>query len=120
MQREMDLIRLIVLAMEDAPFDQPPVLEFEGYTPEEIAYHAYLVMDAGYAVGSEFRPIQSYTPRGMLQHLTWAGHEFAASVREESRWNAATGMVKGKAETVTTGVLTQLLTALMKGQLGLP
>ena len=41
MKRDMELIRKLVLALEDAPSGYAPgVLEIEGYTPEQIGYHA--------------------------------------------------------------------------------
>src|SRR3712207_3904379 len=116
MKRDMDLIRKIVLAVEDAPSGHAPDLQLDGYTKEQIGYHSYLIVDAGFAAGVDWTSHGDPGPQWLLTHLTWAGHEFADAARDESRWNSAKTTVKDKAGTVTTGVLTQLLSALMKGQ----
>jgi hypothetical protein len=119
MKRDMGLIRKMVLAMEDAPGGYAPEFSLDGYTPEQIGYHAHLMIQAGLAEGSDITHTQSQGPEAMLTSLTWAGHEFADASRDEGRWKKAMGVVKEKAGSVTIGVLTQLLTGLMKNTLGL-
>jgi hypothetical protein len=92
----------------------------EGYTPEQVGYHAYLMVQAGLARGSEITHMGSGSPQGMLRSLTWDGHEFAESARDEKRWRQAMGMIEEKGGSVTLSVVTQLLSALAKNALGLP
>lgn len=121
MKRDMQLIRKLVLAIEDESTGYAPDnLNIDGYTPEQIGYHAYLIMDAGLAKGIETGAYGDSSPSAILVNLTWAGHEFADAARDQTRWNKAMGIVQEKAGTVTLAVLTQLLTSLMKGTLGLP
>ena len=121
MKRDMELIRKLVLAIEDAPTGYAPDnLTLEGYTPEQIGYHAHLMIQAGLATGSDVTHMGSSSPQAILTSLTWAGHEFADAARDEGRWKKAMGIVQEKGGSVTLSVLTQLLTALMKGALGLP
>lgn len=121
MKRDMELIRKLVLALEDAPTGYAPdKLNIEGYTSEQIGYHAYLMIDAGLATGNDASEFGSTSPEAMLTNLTWDGHEFAEAVRDESRWKNAMGIVREKGGSVTISVLTQILTGLMKGAFGLP
>ncbi|HVN76941.1 MAG TPA: DUF2513 domain-containing protein [Thermoanaerobaculaceae bacterium] len=120
MKRDLDLIRKIVLAIEEAPTGFAPTLSFDGYTQAQIGYHAWLLIDAGYATGADMTNMGSEGPEAMLRSLTWAGHEFADAARDDSRWNKALGMVKEKTGTVTIDLLKQLLGTLMKAALGLP
>jgi hypothetical protein len=121
MKRDMELIRKIVLALEGAPTGYAPdELDIEGYTPDEVGYHSYLIMDAGLAEGDRIDHMGSDSPEAKLLNLTWAGHEFADVARNESRWNEAMDIVQEKGGAVTLSVLTQLLTAFMKGAFGLP
>ena len=53
MKRDLELIRKMVLAIEDAPSGYAPELKFEGYTDEQVGYHAYLLLDAGLAKGED-------------------------------------------------------------------
>jgi len=120
-KRDMELIRKLVLALEDTPTGYAPdYIEIDGYTPEQISYHAYLMDDAGLAEGMRLDNMNSSGPETVLRNLTWAGHEFADAARDETRWKKAMGIVEEKGGSVTISVLTQLLTALMKGALGLP
>jgi hypothetical protein len=116
----MELIRKLVLKIEDAPTGYAPdELEIEGYTAEQIGYHAYLILDAGLAEGDRVDHMASDGPEAILRNLTWVGHEFADAARDDTRWKKAMGMVQEKGGSVSLSVLTQLLTALMKGALGL-
>ena len=55
MRRDFDLIRKMVLTIEDSSTGwAPPKMEFEGYTETEIGYHAFLMIDAGLAARREY------------------------------------------------------------------
>lgn len=121
MKRDLELIRKMVLAIEDAPSGWAPRdLKIDGYTDEQIGYHAYLIIDAGLAKGQDASTLGSQSPVGFISRLNSAGHDFADAARDETRWRKAMGVVQEKGGTVTIGVLTQLLVALMKGALNLP
>lgn len=119
MRRDLDLIRKMVLAIEDAPSGFAPPLAVEGYTAEQIGYHAHLLIEAGYAQGASMTHMESPSPEALIRSLTWAGHEFAAAARDDTRWRKAMGVVKDKSGSVTLDVLKELLASLMKAALGL-
>lgn len=121
MKRDMDLIRKLVLAIEDDPTGYAPRdIEIDEYTPEQISYHEFLLMDAGFAEGERVDAMNSRGPEVVLTNLTWAGHEFADAARDDKRWKKAMAVVQEKSGSVTVSVLTQLLTSLMRAALGLP
>ncbi len=120
MKRNLELIRKMILAIEEAPTGYTPQLSFDGYTASQVGYHAYLLIDAGLARGEDVATMGSEGPEAMITNLTWAGHEFAEAARDDTRWKKAMGLVKDRGGSVTLGVLTQLLTGLMKGAFGLP
>ena len=120
MKRDLELIRKMVLAIEDAPSGWAPNLKFDGYSEAQIGYHAYLLIDAGLAKGDDASTMGSEAPQGFISSLTWTGHEFADAARDETRWKTAMGVVREKGGTITIGVLTQLLVSLMKSAFGLP
>jgi DNA-binding transcriptional ArsR family regulator len=48
MHRDMDLVRAILLAVESHPEGfAPQHLAIDGYTPEQIGYHATILREAG-------------------------------------------------------------------------
>jgi hypothetical protein len=119
MKRDMDLIRKMLLAIEDESSGWAPEFQFEGYTPDQVGYHGYLLVDAGLAVGVAMTHDNSEAPDWIVTHLTWAGHEFAANARKDSRWREALSLIRTKADTVSFAVLGELLAKLAEKQLGL-
>ena len=98
MKRDMNLIRKLVLAIEDDPNGYAPRdIEIDEYTPDQINYHAYLIVDAGLAEGERVDTMNSRGPEVLLTNLTWAGHEFADAARDEKRWKRAMAIVRRKA-----------------------
>jgi hypothetical protein len=83
----MGLIRKMVLRMEEHPSGFAPAMAIEGYTTDQIGYHAYLLVDAGLAVGCATTHCGSTGPECMLNNLTSAGHDFADSVRAQYIWD---------------------------------
>ena len=120
MKRDLNLIRKMVLAIEDAPTGRAPDLKFEEHTAAQVGYHAYLLVDAGLARGSDVSTRGSEGPQARITSLTWAGHEFAEAARDDTRWRKAMGIVKEKGGTITLDILTQLLGSLMRAAFGLP
>lgn len=121
MMRDLELIRKIVLAAEDSSSGwAPDPLEIEGYTDAQISYHCYLLMDAGLAKGVDLTTSGSDGPEAQITQLTWAGHEFAASARNEQFWKKAMNLVQKSGGSITLGVLIELLGGIMKGAFGLP
>ena len=118
MKRDMDLIREMLLAIEVHPSGFAPKIEIEGYTQEQIGYHATLLGEAGLAVIHEVTGLGAKSPDARIVRLTWAGHEFLDSAREKQIWNQAKDMVK-KVGGASIQVWLILLTELIKKQLGL-
>ena len=94
MKRDMDLIRAILLTIESNPsgFARQPI-EIDGYTQEEIGYHAILLGEAGLAKVVNLTSHGSKSPEAIITQLTWAGHEFLDSARENQRWNQAKDLI---------------------------
>lgn len=119
-KRDLDLIRKMLLAVEEAPSGWAPRFEFEDYTDAQVGYHAYLLIDAGLAQGADVTTYGSDGPEALISSLTWEGHEFLEAARDESRWKKAQSIVAEKGGGVTLDVLKALLISLAKSALGLP
>lgn len=118
MKRDMDLIREILLAIESEDHGFASKIEIPGYTEEQIDYHAYLLGEAGLAKVCDVTHQGSKSPEAMISCLTWSGHEFLDSARENNRWNQAKEMIK-KIGGASIEIWGSLLTDLMKKSLGL-
>jgi Hypothetical protein (DUF2513) len=110
----MSLIRLLLLRMEgEEEVDLAP------YTEEQLIYHSALLVEAGLIDGAIRTDAQGY-PNGVASiRLTWKGHEFLDAARNDSIWQKTTGAVRSKGISLTFDLLKELLTATIRGQLGL-
>jgi Hypothetical protein (DUF2513) len=86
MQRNMDLIRLVVLNAECGQ----PYPEIIGFTPEAVKYHQMLAIEAGLLAGTHNKFIQNATEIPsyvFIEDVTWEGHTFIEAIREDTNWN---------------------------------
>lgn len=118
MKRDLELVRKLVLAIEDCPSGQMPK-GIDGYSSEQVGYHNYLLVDAGLATGVDTTTQSDTLPNWRILHLTSAGHDFADAARSDSTWAKATAIVKDKAGGVTLDLLKQVLVGVVKHTLGL-
>lgn len=109
MKRDMDLLRSLLLKVEEqppfGPFSTP---EVPGYSEDELYYHAKLAEDAGF-IEADFM-MEGF----VVRRLTYAGHEFLDAAREDKLWNKAKQTVLSNAGTITVEALKIALSMLMQ------
>jgi Hypothetical protein (DUF2513) len=121
MQRDMDLIRDVLLEIEaDPELDGHHWKSFaptdevcQRHSTQEVGYHLRLLVEAGFVkgvVGTDDLPVVS--------QLTWRGHEFLDNIRDPSIWRETKERLKGL-PTVAIGVMAELATAVIKKHIGL-
>ena len=103
MKRDMDLIRRIALALEELPSGES-LKKLEGVDSETFALHATWMQEAGLikATIQEFFGGNSFVD---ITRLTWAGCDFASSVRDDTLWNKAKANVLKPGMSFTFDVL---------------
>jgi hypothetical protein len=120
MKRDMDLIRKIILDIEEQPLEKygmgaASINEIEGYSKAEIMYHIRLLIEAGFVsaidVSSHGDGLAYTRPR-----LTWQGYEFLEAIRNDARWNKVKGMME-KAGAFVVVVAQQVAIDLIKQSL---
>ncbi len=116
MKRDMDLIRSIMLQIED----DGNVLCIEGYEQDVILKHLELLDEAGLIKASFLSADQVGIVSAHVERLTWSGYEFLDAARNDTLWNKAKGIIGEHAEAVSFAILQSLLTQLAKSVLGLP
>ena len=131
MKRDWDLLRWILNEAESCKAGYPLVLTIGLYgSPhyalnigkrdyEEVCEHMLYLGDQGLAEVRSFGRTQSGSAGVVIDRLTMTGHDFLEAARDNTRWNKAKKIINEKGSTITIGVLTQLLTALMKESIGL-
>jgi len=115
MKRDMDLVRQILLAIEQSPRGfAPGKLTVESFTDEQIGYHVYIMWQAG-LVEADDNTGRKGGLRARPRNLTWAGHDFLDAARDKTRW-AKAKEIAGKVGGITFEVFKQLLTTILSGQ----
>ena len=118
MKRDMDLVRKILMLLDEHPQRFAPSIEIEGYSQEQIGYHAYIMIQAGLVTGSDVTAHGDPGPQAIISSLTWQGHEFLDAARDPSLWRQAKEVVE-KVGTAPIQVWTSVLTDLVKSSIGI-
>jgi hypothetical protein len=113
MRRDMDLIRLLLLDVEGEEKQ-----DLSHYSKEQLNYHKALLIEAGFVEGKVGYGDDKISVVKIIR-LTWQGHEFLSAARNNSVWNKAKEIISKANLSLTIPILTELLTTIVKEQLGL-
>jgi hypothetical protein len=106
MKRDMDLVRQILMVMEDHEHGfAPETFEVSGYTEEAIGYHLVLMEEAGLIRATVTTAFGEQSPSATPERITWEGHEFLANARNETVWSKVKSIVVAKGGSVSFEVL---------------
>ena len=116
MERDLDLVRKILLAVEDwpEPDDWIP-LDIKCYTPEQISYHVKLLAQGGLIEANNLSSKSTF--KWKATSLTWEGHEFLDASRNDGIWQQAKSMIEDKGLGMTFDMIKELLINLASKQL---
>lgn len=108
MQRDLNLIRSILLKLEehDDPLDWAAI-EVDGFSELQVSYHIMLLDQAGLIDATDCSSNDGL--HWEAKSLTWTGHEFLDAARNSSIWNRALEKVGQVAGGVSFAVLVELL-----------
>ena len=103
MKRDMDLVRRILIAIEDSVDpDLRSVLRFPDADHARVNHHFHILKQSGLVAivdrsthGAEYLDV----------YLTWAGYEFLDAIRDEARWT----QLKGRAGELGVGSAAMLM-----------
>lgn len=117
MKRNMDLVRALLLAVEEIPHGNyflSSQFTFEGSPDHEVIGHMTLLNDAGLIDG-----FQPFNDHATCDRLTWAGQEFLDQCRSDTVWNQAKREIRSKGLSTSLELLKSVLLHIAKQQLGL-
>jgi hypothetical protein len=117
MKRDMDLVRLILLAIEGS---QEAATKSKERTLEERAYHVALLLDAGFLVGKTTNDANGHPNGYVVTRMTWIGHEFLDALRDDTLWKKAKEYVLKPGASWTFEILKEWSKHEIKERLGLP
>lgn len=120
MKRNLELVRAILLAMEDAPHGfAPHPFTIAGYDDETIGHHIWLMAQGGLVTAVPVTAQQDPSPTAMPESITWEGHEFLDAVRNDTVWRKLKADMKDKGLTVPFSVLQTLALKIIEKFAGL-
>ncbi|SRR6266849_5881364 len=94
MQRNMDLVRAILIRIEGSPSGWiPPHFGLQGFSPDEIAHHAHIMMQDSLIERIDMNNSDRPSAERIPLALTWKGHEFLDLARDPERWSRAKAII---------------------------
>lgn len=99
----MDLIRLLLLQLEGE--EKVDLTNYDAYS---ITYHKYLIIEAKLAYGGVTYSDDKVFG-AVLARLSWEGHEFLDSARNETGWRATMKRIAASVGTTSLPVVQALL-----------
>lgn len=120
MKRDFDLIRSILRDVEDTEPDHHLTgFSYDGTDQKVVDAHVALLIEAGLLDGQRLSVTSGRSPY-RINGLTWEGHDFLDSIKDQSVWDKAKKNVLAPAGGVAFSVLKDWLLAEAKLKLGLP
>lgn len=113
MQRNWDIVRKILIAVEALPTEDSEInsTEFQDIDSDTAAYHMRLLLEASLIVGSCRDALGP--PLCRARHLTWEGHEFLDKIKNESIWRKIKATAREKGVDLSFAVIKDLAKALI-------
>jgi len=116
MKRDLDLIRQILLALEDRPNDRRLLsLSIENTDEATLFGHVELLEEAGLLEGQDVTMLGTPYRKIVPIRLTWSGHEFIDAVRNDTVWRK----VKDQGRDLPFTVVKELAVVILRTTLGL-
>ena len=122
MKRDFDLLRKLLLKIEEAPYQGVrgfPIPKIEGYTNAELQYHVWLLQEARYIMADGSMGLNELDFTWEIQSLTLRGHDFLDNARDQNRWNQAKKTISERGGSLTFDILKGVLAQLARQAVGL-
>ena len=133
MKKDMDLIREILLKIEELYVDTAIYdLTIDGYDMATVAYHCKLLHNAGYIFDYQAQYASNEIYTFSVGALTWTGNEYLEKIRDNSRWGKIKNtliqkglpftidMVKSVADAFITAAAEGVTKGILNGSTSLP
>ncbi|WP_083850398.1 DUF2513 domain-containing protein [Rhodovulum sp. PH10] len=86
-RRDMEMVRTVLLAIEAKADLKPREIKIDGEDDLVVGRHIELLFAAGMIDGIENRQINRPYALVLVRDLTWEGHDFVASLKNDTVWH---------------------------------
>jgi hypothetical protein len=116
MKRDWDVVRKILLALEEQEGANSQLGSLDDVDDESFGYHVKLMKDAGLLEAAVMTPLNGPILAVALR-MTWEGHEFLDSIRPKSTWDKVKEQAKEKGVSLSVDAIKFLAKAAMDAAL---
>ena len=119
MKRDMDLIREILLAIEEQ-HEYGPIsgLTIPGHSMNEIAYHCKILYEHGFIDNYEDDSGDDELLDFSVGALTWEGADYLEDVRDNTRWGKVKKTMKEKGIPLTVEFIKETVNTMVSTLIG--
>lgn len=117
MKRDIELVRRILLSVEAMGPNDEWEMQLPDVDEHVLGYHVGLLADGGY-VTAQSGTIHDLVP--WVTGLTWAGHDFLDSIRDDKVWKDTTKRIASTVGTAAVDVVKQVAIFFAKQHIGMP
>ena len=106
MKRDMELVRKILIAIEDSNNTMGSItLNFDNYSDEQVSYHVKLLSENGLikAIDASSHDVIAWMPTG----LTWDGHDYIEAIKDDKRWQKVKKWISDNGKLITIETIKQ-------------
>src|SRR5262249_21840086 len=118
MKRDMDLVRTILLQVEEREDGRPIYLNLPDFSDDIVAQHVRLLGRQGFVEISDSASLSNQYACEPLR-LTWAGHDFLEAIRNDTIWNKNKQQAKEKGGALSFEIIKALALHVGKTLVGL-
>ena len=89
MKRDMDILRQILLNVEEDKYPRGGRVHLDGVPDDICGLHCALIFEAGLAEGRLIKSDAGGIVAASVDRLTSSGHDFCGGIRQDTIWNKA-------------------------------
>jgi hypothetical protein len=86
LKRDMEIVRDILISVEERIDLKPAVVQLPGYDPYVVARHVEMLFDFGYLDGTASPNLADGYRDIHVIDLSWSGHDFVGAICAKSHW----------------------------------
>ena len=101
MRRDLNLVRKILMAVEECDDDYINDLEIPQYSYRTVNYHLELMSQAGLLKAEVFHAAQEKYLKSLISEITWNGHDFLDAVRNDTVWRKTKSQINKLGGSIT-------------------
>lgn len=122
MKRDPDLIRKLMLRLEEAPASTVMQgSDLRDIEPDDarLVEHLQLLLDEDFIEGSNAGGWEVNAEAFIIQRITSSGHDFIDAIRDDTIWEKTKDKAAKVGGSVSLGTLTEIATSIVRAVLGL-